>query len=410
LNEKTNGKFFLVPGADGWNLISAEQGPWNVRAFSSLDEAAGALNSDSDVVLALPVSAVLAQRLRLPNVEGDELREMVRIQLEKALPYSAEEVTSDFEVIEQVNGECVISAVAVQNQRLSELAAPLLNRNVIPRAVTVYAAQRLASHAGEGCALFIYPEAGVLVSAISENRKLSFARTIDGGEAAPLEIELPQLALSAELQGICASFQNVLLDEKCFQLRDTVQQALDTPPEIVGIETPPAATELNLLPAEWREQRSRLERRTRWQKRILLAFAAYGALILLFVVQLIFFKGRSAQLDALIKRDAAKTAFVRKASDQWKTLAPAIDPHFYPIEILRHIFDSLPSPDVRITQYSQSARQISIEGEANTAALAYQFADKVKKQPDLQGFAFDMSAPRLLPNDHAQFRLEGKPR
>jgi hypothetical protein len=78
--------------------------------------------------------------------------------------------------------------------------------------------------------------------------------------------------------------------------------------------------------------------------------------------------------------------------------------------VLVHIFDSLPSADVRITNFTQSARQVSIEGEANSAALAYQFADKVKKNPELQTFQFDMSAPRILPNDHAQFRLEGKPR
>ena len=42
---------------------------------------------------------------------------------------------------------------------------------------------------------------------------------------------------------------------------------------------------------------------------------------------------------------------------------------------------SLPSQDVRITAYNQSARQISIEGEANKAALAYEFAEKVKKAP-----------------------------
>src|SRR6059058_1611528 len=121
-------KFFLVPGAEGWNLISrpAENGNWRVRAFPSLDDAAQTLSTDDDVVLALPISAVLAQRMRLPSVEGSELREMVRIQLEKALPFSTEEVTSDFEVIEQGNGECVISAVAVQNQRLTEIAAPLL--------------------------------------------------------------------------------------------------------------------------------------------------------------------------------------------------------------------------------------------------------------------------------------------
>jgi hypothetical protein len=28
----------------------------------------------------------------------------------------------------------------------------------------------------------------------------------------------------------------------------------------------------------------------------------------------------------------------------------------------------------------------------------------------LRVFQFDMAAPRILPNDHAQFRLEGKPR
>jgi hypothetical protein len=34
----------------------------------------------------------------------------------------------------------------------------------------------------------------------------------------------------------------------------------------------------------------------------------------------------------------------------------------------------------------------------------------VKMNPGLQGFQFDMAAPRILPNDHAQFRLEGKPK
>jgi hypothetical protein len=253
------GNFFLVPGAEGWNLISrpAENGNWRVRAFPSLDAAAETLRTDDDVVLALPISAVLAQRMRLPSVEGSELREMVRIQLEKALPFSTEEVTSDFEVIEQANGECVISAVAVQNQRLTEIAAPLLNRRVIPRAVTVYAAQRVATHAGKGCALFIYPEAGALVSAISENGKLSFARTIDGGVGAPLELELPQLTMTAELQGITASFQNVLVDEKCFGLRDRVERALAAPAEMMAVETPPASTGLNLLPQAWREERLR---------------------------------------------------------------------------------------------------------------------------------------------------------
>src|SRR5207248_9618137 len=127
------GKFFLVPGAEGWNLISrpAENGNWRVRAFPSLAAAAETLSTDDDVVLALPISMVLAQRMRLPSGEGWELRGMVRIQLEKALAFSTEEVTSDFEVIEQANGECVISSEAVQDQWLTEIAPPLLTRMVV---------------------------------------------------------------------------------------------------------------------------------------------------------------------------------------------------------------------------------------------------------------------------------------
>src|SRR6202022_4234663 len=116
------------------------------------------------------------------------------------------------------------------------------------------------------------------------------------------------------------------------------------------------------------------------------------------------------RLGRRIAADAPQTEFVRAAEANWKALAPAIDPRYYPVEILLHLFESLPSPDVRITTYNQSARQISIDGEANSAALAYQFAEKVKKNPGLQIFKFDMAAPRILPNDHAQFRLEGKPR
>ena len=406
------GKMFLVPGAEGWTLISpgSEPGAWRVRAFPSLDDAAQALNASDDFVLALPVSAVLAQRIRLPNVEGAELREMVRIQIEKALPFSADEVTSDFEIIDQANGECVISAVAVQNQRLSEIAAPLLNRDVIPSAVTVYAAQRLATHAGKGCALFIYPEVGALISAISENGKLSFARTVEGGVAGALEVELPQLTLSAELQGIDASFQTVLLDEKCFELREKVERALATRTDVVGIETPPAMTGLNLLPQAWRDQRLRRARRGEWRKRLMLVGAVYIGILSLAFLQLIYLQIRKWQLDAAIARDNPRTAFVRAAAANWKTLSPAIDPHFYPIEILLHLFESLPSADVRITAYDQSARQMSIEGEASNPALAYQFGDRVKKNPGLQNFVFDMQAPRILPNDHAQFRLEGKPR
>ena len=401
---------FILPTARGWNFIrSAEQnGSWNVRKLESLEDAVPLLAATDDFVLGLPVSAVLAQRFRLPSVDPAEFPEMIRIQIEKLLPFAADEVTTDFELIEQDESESVVSAVAITNQQLAEVASPLLERGYIPRQITVYAAQRASTHAPNGNAVLIYPEGETLVYAMTENGKLSLARVFEGRNGEQLQLEVPQLRLSAELQGIDASCPNVLLDESCYELRDTVQEILANSAEIVGIELPPAPVKLNLLPESWRRRRSQLMRQAEWRKRLLWIGGAYVGLLFLLLVYLGLLRFQIGRVGGRIARDAPKTEFVRATEARWKALAPAIDPHYYPVEILLHIFESLPSADVRITAYNQSARQISVDGEANTAALAYQFIEKVKKNPDLRAFQFDMAAPRILPNNHAQFRLEGK--
>jgi len=216
--------------------------------------------------------------------------------------------------------------------------------------------------------------------------------------------------LSAELQGIDASYPNVLLDETCYELRDTVQGILASPTEIVGIELPPAPVKLNLLPESWRRRRLQLIRQAEWRKRLLWIGGAYGALLFLLLAYLGLLRFQIGWLQRRIAHDAPGTEFVRATEAKWKALAPAIDAHYYPVEILEDLFESLPSADVRITAYNQSARQISVDGEANTAALAYEFIDKIKKNPQLRAFQFDMPAPRILSNDHAQFRVEGKPK
>ncbi|MBA3386176.1 MAG: pilus assembly protein PilM [Chthoniobacterales bacterium] len=402
----------MLPGAQGWKVVrhGENNDAWDVRGAATLDEVAPMLNGTRDLVLGLPVNAVLAQRLRLPTAEPAEFAEMVRIQIEKALPYSAEEVTTDFEVIEQTAEGSVVCAVAVHNQKLSELAAPLLSRGIIPRQVTVYAAQRAATHAAAGRAFLIYPENDTLVCAISEEGKVGFTRSLEDADANRLERDLPQLALSAEMQGINTSFPVVLLDESLFGLRETVQGLFASRADLIAVEAPPATTKLNLLPESWRQRRADLVRLAEWKRRIIWAGAAYGALFLLFFIFLTILRLEVGRLDSRIARDEPDISFVKKTETQWKALAPAIDPHFYPIEVLLHLFESLPSADVRITAFNQSARQVQVDGEANSAALAYQFADAVKKNAELKTFQFEMAAPRILTNNHAQFRLEGKPK
>lgn len=401
-----------MPAAAGWDLVRMGQhnGTWEVRAVASLDEAAELLHAGDDIVLALPLDLVLAQRLQLPTTDPAEFGDMVRIQIEKAMPYPTEEMTTDSEIISQTETGSVISAVAVHNEKLNQLAAPLLSRGLIPTQVTVYASHRAATHALEGTSLFIYPESDSIVCAIAEEGKLSFTSTLDASDPLQLQRDLPQLALSAELQGINTSAPRIFLAESMYELRDTVEGIFATPSELIAIEAPPAESRVNLLPESWRQRRAQVARQKEWRKRLLLAAGAYVGLLLLFLAYLVYLQVQVRQLNRRISRDAPRTEFVKATEARWKSLAPAIDPHYYPIEVLVHLFDCLPSADVRITVFNQSARQISVDGEASSAALAYQFAEKVKKNPDLQAFQFELGSPVILPNDHAKFRLEGKPK
>ncbi len=387
---------------------STNNGSWDTRDVPDLEQAASLVSPGEEIILALPVNAILAQRLRLPSVDPADFGGMVRLQVEKSFPYPPEEVTSDFEVIEQSENESIVSSVAVHNPRLAEIASPLLKRGFIPSQVTLYAAQRAASRASTGRALLIYREGEKLVSVISENGKVSLTRTLEGTEADSLQRDLPQLALSAELSGIDTEFPTVLLDEACLPLRDTVERIFSQRPELMGAETPPPKVQLNLAPASWRDQRAALVRRKEWRRRALWAGAVYALFFVLFALYVTFLRLQVGHLEKVIQRDAPKVEFIQKTEADWKALSPAIDPAYYPIEVLLHLFESLPNRDVRITVYDQSARNISVQGEAPSAALAYQLAEKVKKNPGLQHYTFKLGTPRILPNDHAQFSLEGK--
>src|SRR5439155_22193783 len=140
---------------------------------------------------------------------------------------------------------------------------------------------------------------------------------------------------------------------------------------------PQASVKLNLMPDSWRRRRLELTRHLECLKRLLWIGGPYLAVLVLLFAYLGLLRFQLSRLDRRIARDTPGTEFVRATEAKWKALAPAVDPHYYPVEILQHLFESLPSADVRITQYNQSARQISVDGEANTAALAYEFIDKI---------------------------------
>src|SRR5947208_16084905 len=88
--EPVTKRVYLLPSAAGWDVVRFAElnKAWEVRAVGNVEEAASLLQAGDDIVLALPVELVLAQRMRLPTTDSSEFGEMVRIQVEKAMPYS----------------------------------------------------------------------------------------------------------------------------------------------------------------------------------------------------------------------------------------------------------------------------------------------------------------------------------
>ena len=181
-------------------------------------------------------------------------------------------------VIEQSENESVISSVAVHNRGLNELAGPLLSRGYIPRQVTVYAAQRAASHAAGGRALIIYRGRREARFRDQRERQAQFHPHARCGRGrSSLQRDLPQLALSAELQGIDTSFPTVLLDENCLPLRDTIERVFAQRPDLMRTETPPATVKLESRARRAGASSAPLSLgREEWRKRLLWAGGIYA--------------------------------------------------------------------------------------------------------------------------------------
>jgi hypothetical protein len=98
---------------------------------------------------------------------------------------------------------------------------------------------------------------------------------------------------------------------------------------------------------------------------------------------------------------------MKAAAAQWNVLASAVDPDIYPEELLLRCAQPLPSEGVRFTLFSTGPGTIIIQGESANAKAAFQYADDLKKSPDLRDYKFEMPLPATLPNGSTKFQITG---
>ena len=395
----------LTPDAAGWRLLRAGVAP---QKFTTLDEAAAALPGGARLHLALPCQAVLLERMTLPATDRAELAGMVQLQLEKSLPFALEDVSADFLIVETAGPETTLVSAVAQHAQLDALCAPLRAHGQLPEKITPFAMHIAAAGPADETVLAIYPEQGQLVVAICEKGRLAWTHVLPALDAAALGAALPQIVLSAEMEGVPAVFTRVRLAVECAELGGILREFFHVPVESASFDGALPEPAINLVPASWQAEVGRAARAAHWRHRFIGAAVLYLLALCAAFAYLAWLKARAGKIDAQFRDAQPVLQLLQSRQARWKTLAPAIDPQRYAVELLFQASKNLPADTIRITEFHLDATQWRIVGEAPSANLAIDYVSKLKSAEGLAAFAIDAKPPQLLPNEHAQFTIYGK--
>ena len=395
----------LTPDAIAWRLLRAGVPP---QKFATLAEAAAALPAGTRLHLALPCQAVLLERMTLPATDRAELAGMVQLQLEKSLPFAIEDVAADFLIVETGGTESTLVSAAAQHLQLDALCAPLRARGRSPEKITPFAMHIAAACPADETVLAVYPEQGQLVVAICEKGRLAWTQVVPALDADTLRDALPQLLLSAEMEGVPVLFTRVHLAEECAPLAEPLRDFLQIPIETVSFDGDLPEPAINLVPASWQADVARGERAASWRNRLIGAAVVWLLAIAAAFAYLAWLKAEAGQVAAKVRATQPALQALEARRARWKTFAPAFDPQRSVVEVLFQVSKNLPNSEIRITEFDVSAAQWRVVGEAPTASVAIDYMAKLKAEQGLDAFTIDAKPPQLLPNDHAQFNINGK--
>ncbi|MEA3212074.1 MAG: Type pilus assembly protein PilM [Chthoniobacter sp.] len=402
--KRTGDGALISPDADGWRVVQGGA----ARKFLTLGEAAAALPLKTAVRLALPCQAALLERLTFPATDREELAGMLQLQLEKTLPYPVEEVSSDFEVIASEENESTLLSVAAHSGQLDELCQPLRDHAKLPEKITLFAMHVAAACPPDETVLAIYAEQGEFVIAICEKGKLSWAQTVHGLDVAALLELLPQMMLSAEMEGVPTACSSIRLDRDLTSLSEPLRDLFELPVELIALDALPEPRG-NLVPTAWQADSRRLERAERIKQQLLLAAVMYLLGVAVAFVYLAWLKRDAQKLALQFAAAQPQLEFIQSRERRWNELRPAIDPRLYTVEILYQAHKNLPSEEVRITEFNQTTGKWTIIGEAPSANLAIEFVEKLKAEKELEAWRITAAPPTLLKGEQAKFSIEGRP-
>lgn len=394
----------LTPSATGWMVHAGGHPP---LAAAALGEAAALIPAGSPVHLALPADLLVVERLTLPSTEREELAGMVRLQSEKSLPFPLEEVSSDFVMVASRPQESAVLSITVPHAPFETLCHPLRESGIVPERATPYVLHVAAACPAGETVLTVYPEQGQLVVAVVESQALSWMQVLSSTGAEPLITALPQLLLPAVVEGVPTHFAHVFLAGECPDLAPVLREFFEVAVQPLPLAAPALVQPINLVPPAWQARKARLHQQQRLQQMLLLGAALALVVVAGALIYLATLKSRAVKLETQLAALRPRVEQIQAQRARAENLGPAIDPQRYPVETLYLLLRHLPSERIDVTEFDQTLTQWRIVGEAPSPDVAIDYVSRVKAEQDLGAYTITSEPPRLLPNEHAQFKITG---
>lgn len=391
------------PSPEGWRAQTSADS----CVGTSIGDLVGKMPSHFRAELLVPSSSIVTEHLTLPRAPREDLVSMAQLQLEKLLPYTAEDFVFDIEELGFVGEEAQVLAIAVPLSELKICAEPLRSSKMGPIAVGVYAIQLARELASKGKVLAIWREGEHFFLLIASDGKLLWIERLAVESSVPDAAEVQRVLLGAELSGVLPE----RLDRAYvggMECSNAIREALP------GVEIEEAALaprhEIsgNWLPAVWADEASALSRKSRMLERLQWAAIGYAALLAAGFCWLAFEKSRIAKLDQKISELQPQVDITKARQNRWKNLEPALEPSRYLIELLHQSSKAVAGVDIRITEFQMNPREFAFSAEASNVAEAIEYVGRLKKEGELASFKVDSPNPNILPNERAQFRVTGK--
>ena len=393
----------LLPGTTG-----AE--PWELWILGGQARAecvqicAGPLDNRlrQNSTLALPVSQVFCLPLWLNETDAKQFAGMIPLQLElRGLqPRGNSPAVFDWSVVIQEGTRTLVTvgvlpASLPQEMQTETYATFDLSARYLPFPEN---------------ALTLWHEQDRLIVAITRGSHLVYCQMLSESRVTPRVLQdLTCARATLDMQGVLGSLQQVVLWTEISQTElASLRVTLQLPVGQAERPAPrPPSSIWKLTPAVVSQAKKDREMR-RWRNRgILIALAVYLVVVAVVAAQYFMTSYRADQLRRWQADHAQALDLIHNTEAAWKELHPVVDEKNYPLELLLQAAGAIPADQLHLTLFETDNGHLLIKGEAKNVTAAFQFLDSIKQNPHLTDFTWNMGQPHLLPNDLAQFQIDG---